>query len=231
MTFAEKIISFLRDLEFTGQLPPGIRIMNPFRENPLVMPLVERFYRKFYSDNNPRHLLIGINPGRFGAGTTGIPFTDTKRLNEKCGLTIEGINTFEPSSAFIYEMIEEFGGVHEFYSKFYITAVSPLGFTKQGKSDKHVNYNYYDSRELQEAVMPFIKESLEKQLGFGIIRDVCFCIGTGKNFKFLKDLNEKYGYFGQMVPLEHPRFIMQYKSKQKELYIRKYVEELGKAKR
>jgi hypothetical protein len=230
MTFADKIIFFLKELEFTGKLPPDIRIMNPFRENPLVMPLVGQFYSKFYSDNNPRHLLIGINPGRFGAGTTGIPFTDTKRLREKCGLTIEGINTFEPSSVFIYDMIDEFGGVQEFYSKFYITAVSPLGFTKLGKSEKHVNYNYYDSRELQEAVMPFIRESLEKQLDFGIIRNAGFCIGTGKNFKFLSELNEKYGYFRKMVPLEHPRFIMQYKAKQKGAYISKYVEELKKAK-
>src|SRR5512133_76294 len=120
MTFAEKIITFLKDLEFTGKLPSGIRIINPFRENPLVMPVVENFYRKFYSDDNSRHLLIGINPGRFGAGSTGIPFTDTRRLTEKCGLSIEGINTFEPSSAFIYEMIDAYGGPAEFYSKFYI---------------------------------------------------------------------------------------------------------------
>lgn len=228
MTFAEKIISFLKGLEFRGKLPAGIRIMNPFRENPLVLPIAEQFYQKFYSDNNPRHLLIGINPGRFGAGTTGIPFTDTKRLREKCGLSIEGINTFEPSSAFIYEMIDAFGGPEIFYSGFYISAVSPLGFTKQGKSDKQVNFNYYDSRDLQEAVMPFIKESLEKQLEFGIARDACFCIGTGKNFKFLNELNEEYRYFGRMIPLEHPRFIMQYKAKQKDTYIGKYVEELNK---
>lgn len=228
MTFAENIISFLKELEFTGKLPAGIRIMNPFRENPLVMPAVEQFYRKFYSDNLTRHLLIGINPGRFGAGTTGIPFTDTKRLREKCNITIEGTETFEPSSAFIYEMIDAFGGAEEFYSEFYISAVSPLGFTKQGKNNRHVNYNYYDSRDLQEAVMPFIKKSLEKQLDFGINRDVCFCIGTGKNYSFIKELNEKHGYFHSLIPLEHPRFIMQYKSKQKESYIHKYVEELNR---
>lgn len=224
MTFAEKAISFFNGLEFKGRLPEGIHIMNPFRENQYVLPLVKSFFLKFYNDGYPRHLILGINPGRFGAGSTGIPFTDTIRLAEKCGLTIQGIRTFEPSSAFIYEMIDAYGGVEIFYSRFYISAISPLGFTKGGKN-KQVNYNYYDSRQLTEAVSGFMKESLEKQLEFGIVRDVCFCLGTGKNYKYLQELNERHGYFGKIVPLEHPRFIMQYKSKQKQLYISKYVEE------
>lgn len=59
------------------------------------------------------------------------------------------------------------------------------------------------------------------------MRDVCFCLGTGKNFKFILDLNRKYEWFDKIVPLEHPRYIMQYKSKQKHLYIAKYIEELA----
>jgi hypothetical protein len=228
MTFADKVISFLHSLEFRRSLPPGIRIMNPFRENPHIMPLVTSFYQKFYSDDLPRHLILGINPGRFGAGSTGIPFTDTKRLTEKCGLSIAGIKTFEPSSAFIYEMIDQYGGPEKFYSGFYISAVSPLGFTKAGKSDKHVNYNYYDSRQLVASIYDFIKASLEQQLDFGIVRDVCFCIGMGKNYVFVEELNRRFGYFRNIVPLEHPRFIMQYKSKQKQQYICKYVEEFRK---
>lgn len=224
MTFAEKAISFFNSLEFKGRLPEGIHIMNPFRENQYVLPLVKSFFLKFYNDGYPRHLILGINPGRFGAGSTGIPFTDTIRLAEKCGLTIPAMRTFEPSSAFIYEMIDAYGGVEDFYSRFYISAISPLGFTKGGKNEQ-VNYNYYDSRQLTEAVSGFMKESLEKQLEFGIVRDVCFCLGAGKNFKYLLELNERHGYFGKIVPLEHPRFIIQYKSKQKQLYISKYVEE------
>ena len=90
MTFAQKVVSFYSLLEFTGTLPEGIAIMNPFRENPKIIPVITQFYSKFYSDNNSRHLILGINPGRFGAGVTGIPFTDTKRLSENCGLSIPG---------------------------------------------------------------------------------------------------------------------------------------------
>jgi hypothetical protein len=230
MTFADKILAFIKSLEFKDPLPPGINVMNPYRENPLVMPVVESFYKKFYNDNILRHLILGINPGRFGAGSTGIPFTDTKRLQEKCDLKIAGVKTFEPSSAFIYEMIDSYGGPDKFYSDFYISAVSPLGFTKESPGGKQVNYNYYDSRKLEKSITDFVKKSLEQQLDFGIHRDVCFCLGIGQNYKFIEEFNRKYGYFEKLVPLEHPRFIMQYKTKQKTLYIRKYLDEFAKVK-
>ena len=50
------------------------------------MQIVETFFYKFYNDTNPRHLIFGINPGRFGAGTTGINFTAPKQLKEICGI-------------------------------------------------------------------------------------------------------------------------------------------------
>jgi hypothetical protein len=227
MTFGEKIISFLKNLAYKGSMPEGISIMNPFRDDPKIIPVVSEFYNKFYSDYSLRHLILGINPGRFGAGITGIPFTDTKRLEEKCGISIQGMKTFEPSSVFIYEMIDAFGGADKFYSKFYISAMSPLGFTSLGKTGREVNYNYYDSRKLTEAVYDFMVRSLNKQLEFGLLRDVCFCLGTGKNYKFILELNRKFKYFDKIVPLEHPRYIMQYKSKQKHVYIAKYIEELA----
>jgi hypothetical protein len=227
MTFSSRVISFLGDLDFSDPLPEGVRIMNPFRENPAIMPVISEFYTKFYNDNNQRHLILGINPGRFGAGSTGIPFTDTKRLAD-LGLSLPGINTHEPSSAFVYEMIASYGGPVKFYSDFYISAISPLGFTHPGNNGKQVNYNYYDSRKLTEAVYGFMKEKLEVQLEFGIYRDICFCLGTGKNFSFIDDLNKKFGYFGEVIPLEHPRFIMQYKTKQKDLYISRYLSEFSK---
>jgi hypothetical protein len=228
MTFADKAISFLNELEFGGSLPGNVLIMNPFRENPLIMPVIEEFFRKFYDDSSSRYLILGINPGRFGAGSTGIPFTDTKRLAEKCGITIPGMQTHEPSSAFIYEMIDAFGGTEKFYSCFYISAVSPLGFTVTGKNEKQVNYNYYDSKQLAGSISDFIVESLEKQLEFGINRDICFCLGTGKNYSFILEFNKKHGYFRQIIPLEHPRFIMQYRSKRKQEYIEKYVKEFSR---
>lgn len=226
--FAEKVVSFFKELEYKGSLPSGISIMNPFRDNPQIIPVIIQFYHKFYNDYNSRHFILGINPGRFGAGVTGIPFTDSKRLSEKCGLSIPGLDTFETSSVYVYEMIDAFGGAGNFYNKFFISAVCPLGFTTISARGKSVNYNYYDSKNLMEAVRDFIINCLTKQLEFGIERDICFCLGTGRNYKFLVKLNNELKLFDRIVPLEHPRFIMQYKSKQKDFYIKRYIEEFRK---
>ncbi len=126
-TFADKVIACNKNLHLDARLPEGIRVMNPFTENPQALATSSAFYKKFYNDHNRRHLILGINPGRFGAGVTGIPFTDTKRLEEKCGLKIDGIHTYEPSSVFVYEMIDAYGGVEAFYKDFYINSPSPLG--------------------------------------------------------------------------------------------------------
>lgn len=227
MTFARKVIEFYSNLDFKGTLPAGVSIMNPFRDNPVVNELIEEFYVKFFSDNNVRKLILGINPGRFGAGSTGIPFTDTKRLNENCGISFTEFQTYEPSSSFIYEMIGAFGGVKEFYGKYFLSAICPLGFTKEGKNEKPVNFNYYDTRELDRIVYPFILETLKKQITFGIDTSVCYCLGIGKNEIFLRKLNKEHHFFNEIVPLEHPRYIMQYKARLKEQYIGKYIRVLG----
>lgn len=222
-TFADRVISFCKEIEFEGSLIPGISIMNPFRKNPGVIPVVSRFYKKFYDDNKLRYLILGINPGRFGAGVTGIPFTDTKRLKENCGIDLPGHKTFETSSVFVYEMIEGYGGTEKFYSDFFISSVCPLGFVSEGKGGKEINYNYYDNVRLKDAVWDFAKESLKRMIEFGTHREVCFCLGTGKNYKYLTELNDELKIFDKVIPLEHPRYIMQYKSKQKQLFIDKYL--------
>ena len=87
-TFAEKMIAFNRSLVFDEPLPAGIRVMNPFAENDSAMAASSAFYCKYYNDVRPRTPILGINPGRFGAGLTGIPFTDPKRLKECCNIDV-----------------------------------------------------------------------------------------------------------------------------------------------
>ena len=227
MTFARKVIEFNRNLEFKGTLPAGVGIMNPFRENPVVNTLSAEFYTKFFSDDKERKLILGINPGRFGAGSTGIPFTDTKRLNENCGIPFTGFRTHEPSSSFIYEMISAFGGVKEFYGSYFLSAICPLGFTREGKNEKPVNFNYYDTRELESISYPFILDTLKKQISFGVDKSVCYCLGTGKNEIFLRKVNKEHHFFEEIIALEHPRYIMQYRARFKDQYIDKYVRVLG----
>ncbi len=217
MTYGEKIILFLKQLSQDIQMPDHVHIMNPYLTTE-VQQVIERFYKKYYPDQALRTFLLGINPGRFGAGITGISFTDPIRLENNCNIPNPFDKKPEISSVFIYEMIQAFGGPEKFYRRFYITAVCPLGFTKNGK-----NINYYDLKELEKEVTPFIVSTIRRQLGFGANRKIAFCIGEGKNYKFLKKLNEQYHFFEKIMPLPHPRFVMQYRYKEKEEYIRTYL--------
>ena len=191
-------------------LTEGVEVMNPFRDQ-TVRDITTRFYRKYYSDNRQRRLILGINPGRFGAGVTGIPFTDPVKLDEVCGIENPFAKTTEASAGFIYEMIKAYGGAEKFYSHFLISAVSPLGFLKNG-----LNYNYYDSKDLMRLTEPFIISTLQKTLEWDIDNRYCFCLGNGKNFDYLLKLNEKLSLFGKVIPLPHPRWVAQYRRKQNE---------------
>ncbi len=213
---AEGIINFYRSLE-PPRLPKGIEVLFP-QKSEEVMKVVETFFYKFYNDTNPRHLIFGINPGRFGAGTTGINFTAPKQLKEICGIDHCFKSQTELSAEFIYESIQAFGGIKNFYENYFITSVSPLGFVTNG-----LNMNYYDDKNLQNAVTPFIISSIQKQIALGFKTDFCICIGGDKNLKFFSALNKEYKFFDEIVPLPHPRFIMQYRRKQKENYIQQYL--------
>ena len=141
---------------------------------------------------------------------------------------IPEVSTHEISSVFVYEMIQHYGGVQAFYNDFYINSISPLGFIIKDNKGREKNYNYYDSKALSDLLKPFIINTIKAQLAFGIDTDTCYCLGTGKNYAYLSALNEEMGFFDNIIPLEHPRYIMQYKSKQKQFYIDKYLEMLQK---
>ncbi len=205
------------------------KIIKFFKDSPAIMEVVKEFYKKFYDDNNSRYLILGINPGRHGAGVTGIPFSDTKRLAEFCGVNVEGFKSHETSSVFVYDVINAFGGVEMFYSRYFITSICPLGFTSTSSSGREINYNYYDNKELFKAVYNFITESINAHLNFGFSREVCFCMGNNANYKYLMLVNEKKKFFKRIVPLEHPRYIMQYRLKKKDYYVDKYLDALKSA--
>jgi hypothetical protein len=220
MPLSKKILSFLKELKLNIKLPAGIELMNPFMDT-VTFNLCNQFYAKYYNNNKSRHLILGINPGRFGGGVTGIPFTDPFRLQNICGIENVFPKKQELSSVFVYQMIHTFGGPEIFYNKFYISAISPLGFTKHNK-----NLNYYDDKKLEESLKEFIIDCMKVQLKFGINREIAFCLGEGKNFKYFSNLNNEYKFFKQIIALPHPRFIMQYKLKKKEEYIERYLWEL-----
>jgi hypothetical protein len=215
-TFASNAISYFTKLKTPTKLPSGVQILNPY-QNDNVKSAVKEFYQKFYNDEQKRIFILGINPGRFGGGLTGISFTDPVTLKKYCGIDNSFGNREELSSKFIYEAIDQFGGVKEFFSKFFLSAIYPLALIKDGK-----NYNYYDDNKLFSALKPQLKASLKEQIKFGADRKVVICLGK-KNAGYLKILNDELNLFSKIEVLDHPRFIMQYRKKKINYYINQYI--------
>jgi len=221
-TFGEKVIDFNLNLKYSGLLPDGFRVLNPYLDNPETLDVMQQFYHKYYNDSEIRKFIIGINPSRHGAGVTGVPFTDTKRLRDICGITMKSAYTHEISSVFIYDMIEAFGGAEVFYQNFYINSPFPLAIIRKTKENKWINANYYDDKTLFEMVKEFMVDSLKKHISLGIDTSKVFVLGK-KNADFIHKLNREAKLFDELKILEHPRYIQQYKSKEKQMYIDKYI--------
>jgi hypothetical protein len=220
VTFAARAVPFFTGLR-APRVPRGVGVMNPYRDA-AVRGYTAAYFERFFSDSQPRTLVFGINPGRFGAGVTGIAFTDPVALADFCGVPNDLARRRELSSVFIYQMMSAMGGVGEFCSRFFLTALSPLGYTRGG-----VNLNYYDEPALERAVTPFIVRGVKTQIAFGGRTDRAFVLGRGKNLKFVQALNDRHKFFGEVIGLDHPRFIMQYRRKKLTAYIDKYLATLG----
>lgn len=191
--------------------------MNPYLD-PRTRVCLERFLTKYFNDARPRTLIIGINPGRFGSGLTGVTFTDPFALTNECGISHDFVGQRELSADFVYRVVSSLGGAAKFYSRLFMSAVCPLGFTRKG-----INLNYYDDKRLEKAVTPFITASIERHLLFPVRREHVVVLGRGKNAAYFNRLNEEHEWFENVHTLDHPRFIMQYRRKKLQSYIDEYV--------
>ena len=219
-TFAEKATRYFSSLKLPKRLPQEISILNPYSKKE-VNNTLQRFFKKYFDDNENRIFVFGINPGRFGGGLTGISFTDPIALREECGIENNLGDRHELSSMFIYRMIKEYGGVKKFYSKIFITALYPFAIIKDGK-----NYNYYNSLKLYKSLKTQIASEIKEQIKIGADRRFAVCLGR-KNAKFFNEINKEHNYFEELRVLDHPRFIMQYRSKEVNNYVADYIKALS----
>lgn len=214
--FAENMIQFYSGLRLKLKSSKDVEVLNPFIE-PEVMNACRWYHDRFYKNEGERVFLFGINPGRFGAGVTGIPFTDPVQV-EALGFKNEWQKRHELSAIYIDDLINAFGSREKFSDSFYISSVCPLGFIKNGK-----NINYYDEKNLIADTESFIIKKLKAQIEAGARTDICFSLGKGQNFKYLQKLNDRKKLFGKIVPLPHPRWVMQYKKKEKARHIQSTI--------
>lgn len=128
------LIKYLEDVKFNARLSDNnIEIIREFENN---YELIDKFFVKYYGKLLPDCVICGINPGKNGAGKTGIPFIDFATLSK----LLPGVENFnvEPTATFFYDIISAFGA-DNFFNKFYVTNFSSVGYIKNDK-----NFNYYD---------------------------------------------------------------------------------------
>lgn len=218
MVFGQHIEQFLTSLTLDVQLPNGFEVMQPYAD-PTVQFNIHAMCSRYYVDTpTPRLPIWGINPGRLGGGITGLSFTDPYALYHLLGIGPETSVRREPSATFIQMVIEAYGGATEFYRDVFLSAISPLGFIKDGN-----NINFYDDPGLAKAIVPFAVDCVRKQTAAGLRSDACIVLGSGKLKTFVeREIVPVVGYT-QVVYLDHPRFVMQYRRKAALQYVDQYV--------
>lgn len=130
LSFMDRLVEdgdVLRELE-----RERISILPGFTEQ---AELVRSYYKKFYSKPGRRIVLCGINPGKYGAGITGVPFIDFHGISRL--LPGHGRQDKERTAQYMLSIIEEYGA-GEFQDAVYLTNLSWYGFLRNGR-----NLNYY----------------------------------------------------------------------------------------
>lgn len=128
----------------------GISVIDDFLNN---WETIKLFYERYYPTPYPKTVLCGINPGRLGAGKTGIPFIDFVSLSKM--LPNVKRTDAEKSAQFFYDVVAEIGA-DNFYKSFYVTNISWLGYIKNNK-----NLNYHD---LPDVAKHFVLEAFKTEM-------------------------------------------------------------------
>jgi len=222
--FARGVHRFLTSLDLTTPMPPGFEVMDPYAD-PEVRKIVKAFTAKYYAGDQARVPILGINPGRFGGGVTGLSFTDPYAVTEILGINSAVRGRRELSAEFVYKVIDAYGGAATFYRDFYLSALSPLGFLRDGK-----NINFYDDADFASKIRPQIVQWMRRQISLGLRTDACIVLGTGKLKDYVESRLRPDLPFGRIEYLEHPRFIMQYRRRKLTDFIDRYVDTLSRIK-
>lgn len=136
---AETLRDAVEDLRFSERVP--------YVYDPLVYAWEphERYVRKFGKGVGRRGIFVGMNPGPWGMGQTGVPFGDVAIVRDWMGITgevgkppeqhpkrpVAGFATTrrEPSGSRLYGWAQErFGTAEAFFAEFFVLNYCPLLF-------------------------------------------------------------------------------------------------------
>lgn len=216
--FSDKYFSDFEEFkkEFSDDLlSKDLVVLDDFLQN---KNNIKRYYEKYVSKNKPKIVLCGINPGRFGAGLTGIPFIDFKSLSKM----LNDINRTETeqSAQFFFRVIEKIGK-ERFYQNCYVTNISKFGFAEQGKSR---NVNYYD---LPKNTQRWLLDRFCEEMNF-INPNIIIPLSQNveHSLNLLKDEGKLSFNIGERI--NHPSWVMTYRKNDEDIWIKKYCDEILK---
>ncbi|AYA36270.1 DUF4918 family protein [Hymenobacter oligotrophus] len=229
-TFGSRLTTFLTGFPAAPPLPGGVVAYNPYQAPPAA-ELLRSFGQRYYANNHPRVALLGINPGRFGAGTTGVAFTDPAALQLHCGVANSLPHRAELSSQFVYQLVAALGGAAEFYRHFYLGSLYPLVLCRTAKITittmrPPLHYNYYDASAVTNALWPHLQLAFQQQFDLGLRRDVAISLGR-RNGEYFQRLNQELQLFERVLVFDHPRYLMQYKRRAVPEFVARYAAELA----
>ena len=188
----------------------GICIPSDFLDNEEG---IAAFSRKYYSHSVPRIMICGINPGRLGAGKTGIPFLDYVSLSQ----LISGVQRqdSEKSAGFFFKVLKSVGA-ESFYKTFYVTNFSSVGYLSNA-----ANFNYYN---LPQSALETVERNFLEEVK---IVEPTHVISLGKEVhrSMLKLLPDSIDC---SLCLPHPSWIATYRSNDKDHWVQCYREALGR---
>lgn len=176
--------------------------------------IVDAFWDRYYAQAVPRSVICGLNPGRFGAGKTGIPFLDFQSLSQ----LMPGVDRqdSEKSAAFFYKVIQAYGS-DAFFRHFYVTNVASVGFLCDGR-----NLNYPD---LPKAALAIVEANFCEEMK--IVKPTCLIsLGTAVQHTARKLLSLDVDC---TLRLPHPAWVATYRSREMEKWVDEYVKALKSA--
>ena len=222
--FSDRLFRFLTEFPLPPSLPESVEAYSPYH-GPTPRALFQQFAQRYYTGNQPRVALLGINPGRLGNGRTGVAFTDPVAL-AAWGIENDLPRRREPSSEFVQAVTEAMGGPEAFYQQFFLGSLYPLVLLRNG-----LNYNFYDSTAVTAALWPTMQQGLQQLVTeVGLARHAAICLGRRNGLYFMK-LNKELQLFDQVHILDHPRYLMQYKRRALADNVARYVEVLTQVSR
>ena len=219
-TIAEEYFDFYAIFteKYSGSLQSrNVKILSYFIDN---KDNIIKFHKKYVEPNSPKIVICGINPGRNGAGLTGIPFIDFESLSKMIPDIKE--NDWEPSAKFFFSIIQEFG-IEAFYRNFHVTNISWFGFSRINKPK---NVNYFDndiSTEIATCLINKFVEEIE-------LINPDYIIPLSKHVLYeLESLKKKCRIRAEIgTRLNHPSWVTTYRSNDLTSGRQKYVDTLTK---